>query len=44
MEINSFLLGCLVLIETGNLILRLIKISMDIIPPIDPYIQKRMYS
>ena len=44
MFIITLLLGCLVIIETCNLLIRLIKIIPPQDPPLDDYILKTMYA
>lgn len=44
MEPITFWIATLTIIEACNLFLRLIKISMNQDPPLDPEIQKRLYS
>ncbi len=44
MFIITLLLGCLVIIETCNLLIRLIKIIPPQDPPLDENIRLKMYS
>ncbi len=44
MSLTNFFLGCLTIIETLNLIIRITKINLNQDPPIDPEVQKRLYS
>lgn len=44
MSLITFFLGCLTIIETLNLLIRITKIIPYKEPPIDPYIQKYLYS
>lgn len=44
MNLTNFFLGCLTIIETLNLLIRISKININQEPPIDPEIQKRLYS
>lgn len=44
MSATNILLGCLVVIEFLNMVIRLIKLAPPSDPPIDEEIRKRLYS